>query len=76
VQLPYLRPVTPLRVLPAVFSPADAQIIVGRFEWWFKQCDEWNLNRRSRDPRHFGNAVLSNAVPLARGASQERAAGN
>jgi hypothetical protein len=27
------------------FAPADMRIIIGRFEWWFKQCDESNLNR-------------------------------
>jgi hypothetical protein len=27
------------------FAPADMRIIIGRFEWWFKQCDESNLKR-------------------------------
>jgi hypothetical protein len=27
------------------------RIIIGRFEWWFKQCDESNVNRAVRSLR-------------------------
>jgi hypothetical protein len=43
-------------VLAGFSFPAGAPIIVRRFEWWFKQCDESKLNRavgtaRSRQRR-------------------------
>src|SRR5271169_4338196 len=49
------RPQKRSRVFTGFFAPADMRIIIGRFEWWFKQCDESNLNRGqlARDFRQY-----------------------
>jgi hypothetical protein len=45
------------------FAPADMRIIIGRFEWWFKQCDESNLNR-SQLARDFRQHVIKERTAL------------
>jgi hypothetical protein len=55
-----------LRGSPAVIPRADVPIIIRRFEWWFKQCDESNLNCFAADCCGFGKLALSKVVPLRR----------